>query len=68
MKGSLPLMLNICQALGLLSNSETDPWLRPSTNSPNNWKDTNVLVVTSNTEKHDKKSIIGVTYKIWMES
>lgn len=64
MKGSLPLMLSICQALGLLSNSETDPWLRPSTNSPNNWNNTNVLVVTSDTEKYDKNSIIGVTYKI----
>ena len=34
MKGSLPLMLSWCQGLGLLSSSETEPWDRPSTNSP----------------------------------
>ena len=38
MKGSLPLMLSWCQGLGLLSSSDTEPWDRPSTNSPKSWK------------------------------
>ena len=34
MKGSLPLILNMCHGLGLDSSSLTDPWDRPKTTSP----------------------------------
>ena len=34
MKGSRPLMLSMCQGLGLDNNSLTEPWERPKTCSP----------------------------------
>ena len=37
-KGSLPLMLSICQDFGLDSSSETDPCDKPRTNSPKSCK------------------------------
>ena len=37
MKGSLPLMLSMCQAFGLLSSSDTEPCDSPRTHSPNSW-------------------------------
>ena len=43
MKGSLPLMLSMCHALGLLSSSDTEPWLSPSTNSPNSCSRENMI-------------------------
>ena len=38
MKGSRPLMLSMCHGFGLDSSSDTEPWDRPSTASPNSWK------------------------------
>ena len=35
MKGSLPFWVNMCHGLGLASRSETDPWDKASTASPN---------------------------------
>ena len=46
MKGSLPLMLSMCHALGLLSSSDTEPWLSPSTNSPNSCSRENMIYWT----------------------
>ena len=35
MKGSFPFCVNICQGLGRVSKSETLPWDKPKTHSPN---------------------------------
>ena len=35
MKGSLPFCVSMCQGLGRASRSDTEPWLSPSTASPN---------------------------------
>ncbi len=35
MKGSLPFCVSMCQGLGRARRSDTEPWDRPSTASPN---------------------------------
>ena len=35
MKGSLPFWVSMCQGLGRARRSDTEPWDRPSTASPN---------------------------------